>query len=228
LVPDLQCRGFPDPEMSQKTAISDQNTAVEEIYPFTDLPIDIRAELDRCFMKLGDVLELVYGSVISLPKPAGEPLDVFAGGVLLGTGEVIVLNENFSVRIAAFAEGDRKVAMPPLYGESKQVSESLKDMSLQSGDPGTLALLLDQMVCVGVVVGRSRLPLEKLLKLTTGSVLELESTLKQPVEVLVNDQVLAYGEVVVVDGNYGVRIQSVIRGSYFGKVQRPASLSTIQ
>jgi flagellar motor switch protein FliN len=180
-------------------------TALEEIYPFADLPIDIRAELDRRFLKLGDVLELVDGSVIPLSKPAGEPLDVFAGGVLLGAGEVNAINDHFGVRITAFGAGGKKPAVAPFLGEGDQGHDS-RDIPLRSGDPGTLALLRHQMVCVSVVVGRTQMTLEKLLKLTTGSILELESLLKQPVEVLVNDQVLAYGEVVAVDGNYGVRI----------------------
>jgi len=203
-------------------------TAIEEIHPFTDVPIDIKVELDRRFMKLGDVLELLDGGVIRLTKPAGEPLDIFAGNVPFGTGEVIVLNENFNLRITAFAAEDNKPLMPPVVGESNQDSGSPNNMPLQSSDSGTLALLLDQMVCVGVVVGRTRLPLENLLKLTTGSVLELESTVKTPVEVFVNDQVLASGDVVVVDGNYGVRIQSVNRGSRFGQAERSASPATIQ
>jgi len=203
-------------------------TAIEETYPYTDVPIDIRVELDRRFIKLGDVLELLDGGVIALTKPAGEPLDIFVGNVPFGTGEVIVLNENFSVRITAFATEDKKPSMPPFAGESNKDSGSPNNMPLPSADSGTLTLLLDQMVCVGVVVGRARLPLENLLKLTTGSVLELESTVKKPVEVFVNDQVLASGEVVVVEGNYGVRIQSVNRGSRFGQAERSASPATIQ
>jgi flagellar motor switch protein FliN len=203
-------------------------TAIEEAYPYTDVPIDIRVELDRRFIKLGDVLELLDGGVIALTKPAGEPLDIFVGNVPFGTGEVIVLNENFNVRITAFAAEDKKPLMAPFAGESNNNSRSPNNMPLQSADSGTLTLLLDQMVCVGVVVGRARLPLENLLKLTTGSVLELESTVKKPVEVFVNDQVLASGEVVVVDGNYGVRIQSVNRGSRLAQAGRLDSPATIQ
>jgi flagellar motor switch protein FliN len=179
-------------------------TALEEISSFADLPIDIRAELDRRFLKLGDVLELVDGSVIPLSKPAGEPLDVFAGGVLLGAGEVNAVNEHFGVRITAFGAGSRKPAVAPFVGESD--GQDSRDVPLRSGDPETLALLRHQIVCLSVVVGRTQMTLEKLVRLTTGSIVELESLLKQPVEVLVNDQVLAYGEVVAVDGNYGVRI----------------------
>ena len=47
------------------------------------------------------------------------------------------------------------------------------------------------------------------LKLTTGSIIELDRDVNEPVEVLVNHCLIARGEVVVVDGNYGVRIQQI-------------------
>jgi flagellar motor switch protein FliN/FliY len=58
-------------------------------------------------------------------------------------------------------------------------------------------------------VGRAWLRLDKVLKLTLGSFIELEGAPRQSVEIVANDRVLAYGEVVVRDGCYGVRIQAV-------------------
>jgi flagellar motor switch protein FliN/FliY len=74
----------------------------------------------------------------------------------------------------------------------------------------TLAVLLDESVRVSVVFGHTSLPLQKIVKLTTGSVLELGGSLRQPVEIVVNNRVIASGEVVVVEGNYGVRILTVV------------------
>ena len=83
------------------------------------------------------------------------------------------------------------------------------NQSSEERDADTLGLLLDEPVRVCVVFGRARLPLQKVVKLATGSILELDGSLKQAVEVIVNDRIIASGEVVVVDGNYGVRIQAV-------------------
>ena len=58
--------------------------------------------------------------------------------------------------------------------------------------------------------GRAQVPLKDVLKLTTGSVVELNRAVSEPVEVIVNNCVIARGEVVVVEGNFGVRIQQVI------------------
>jgi flagellar motor switch protein FliN/FliY len=75
---------------------------------------------------------------------------------------------------------------------------------------GTLDLLLDVELPVSVSFGRAHMPLQQVLKWTSGSIVELETTVNEPVEVLVNNCVIARGEVVVVDGNYGVRVQQIV------------------
>ena len=74
----------------------------------------------------------------------------------------------------------------------------------------TLDLLLDVELPVSVSFGRAELPLKDVLKLTTGSIVELNRGVNEPVEVIVNNCVVARGEVVVMDGNYGVRIHQII------------------
>ncbi|BDC52041.1 hypothetical protein F183_A43560 [Bryobacterales bacterium F-183] len=71
-------------------------------------------------------------------------------------------------------------------------------------------LLFDVELPVCVSFGRAYLQLKDVLKLTTGSIVELNRTVSEPVEVIVNNCVIARGEVVVVEGNFGVRIQEVI------------------
>jgi flagellar motor switch protein FliN/FliY len=63
---------------------------------------------------------------------------------------------------------------------------------------------------VSVSFGRAQIALRDVLKLTSGSIVELNRTISDPVEIIVNNCVIARGEVVVVDGNYGVRIHQVI------------------
>jgi flagellar motor switch protein FliN len=86
-----------------------------------------------------------------------------------------------------------------------------------SGTPGTQAaghgrnmdLLLDVELPVSISFGRAQLPLKEVLKLTTGSIVELNRGVNDQVEVLVNQCLVARGEVVVVEGNYAVRIQEI-------------------
>lgn len=74
----------------------------------------------------------------------------------------------------------------------------------------TLELLLEVELPVSVSFGRAQLPLKDVLKLTSGSIVELNRSVSEPVEIIVNNCVIARGEVVVVEGNYGVRIHHII------------------
>jgi flagellar motor switch protein FliN/FliY len=73
----------------------------------------------------------------------------------------------------------------------------------------TMDLLLDVDLPVSISFGQTRLPLKDVLKLMTGSIVELNRGVNDPVDVLVNQCLVARGEVVVVEGNYGVRIQEI-------------------
>ena len=64
-----------------------------------DVTLRVKVELGRGKMFLRDVLRLVEGSVVELEKLAGDPLDIYVNDRLVGKGEVLVLNENFCVRI---------------------------------------------------------------------------------------------------------------------------------
>jgi flagellar motor switch protein FliN len=74
----------------------------------------------------------------------------------------------------------------------------------------TMDLLMDVDLPVSISFGKARLPLRDVLKLTTGSIVELNRAIDEPVEILVNERLVARGEVIVLDGNYGVRIQEIV------------------
>jgi flagellar motor switch protein FliN/FliY len=71
-----------------------------------DVDLDLRIELGRTQMFLEDVLQLKRGSVVALDKLAGEPVDVFVNGRMVARGEVLVLNDNFCVRVTELVTGD--------------------------------------------------------------------------------------------------------------------------
>jgi flagellar motor switch protein FliN len=71
-----------------------------------DVDLDLRIELGRTHMYLEDVLKLKRGSVVTLDKLAGDPVDVFVNGRLVARGEVLVLNDNFCVRVTELLTGD--------------------------------------------------------------------------------------------------------------------------
>lgn len=69
--------------------------------------------------------------------------------------------------------------------------------------------MLDFEMPVRISLAKTVVPLREVLKLSTGSVLELNRSLDDLVDVVVNNRVVAQGEIVVVEGNYGVRIRRI-------------------
>ena len=71
-------------------------------------------------------------------------------------------------------------------------------------------LILDVPLGISVVLGRTKKSIKEILELGTGSLIELDKLAEEPVEILVNGKKIAFGEVVVVDENFGVRITSIV------------------
>ncbi|KHD38358.1 flagellar motor switch protein [Clostridium acetobutylicum] len=78
------------------------------------------------------------------------------------------------------------------------------------GAPKNIDLILDVPLEISVVLGRAKKNIKDILNLGTGSLIELDKLAEEPVEILVNGKKVAYGEVVVVDENFGVRITSIV------------------
>jgi len=71
-----------------------------------DVELDLRIELGRTNLPLEEVLKLKRGAVVPLDKLAGDPVDIFVNRRLVARGEVLVLNDNFCVRVAELLGGD--------------------------------------------------------------------------------------------------------------------------
>ena len=69
-----------------------------------DVQLDLKIELGRTHMHLEDVLRLKQGAVVTLDKLAGDPVDIYANGRLIARGEVLVLNDNFCIRISEIVD----------------------------------------------------------------------------------------------------------------------------
>jgi flagellar motor switch protein FliN/FliY len=64
-----------------------------------DVEVEITLEIGRRKMRIADVLKLASGQTLELAKAAGEPLDIFVNGRLLGRGEAVVAGDRYGVRI---------------------------------------------------------------------------------------------------------------------------------
>ncbi|MCK5708810.1 MAG: flagellar motor switch protein FliN [Candidatus Aureabacteria bacterium] len=74
-----------------------------------DVSTKITVELGRTKMLIKDVLNLNIGSVIEINKLAGEPVDVMVNNKLVAKGEVVVINENFGVRITEIVGAEQRI-----------------------------------------------------------------------------------------------------------------------
>jgi flagellar motor switch protein FliN len=74
----------------------------EEVAPLGEIPVEIEIELDRRIMTTREILRLEEGSVIETVRSAGENIDIYIGGVLCGSGEIVVIESALGVRITDF------------------------------------------------------------------------------------------------------------------------------
>jgi flagellar motor switch protein FliN/FliY len=82
-----------------------QDAQVSSIELLRDVDLNVKIELGRSRMLVEDVLKLAEGSVVELDKFAGDPVDVFVNDRLVARGEVLVLNDNFCVRVNEIVAG---------------------------------------------------------------------------------------------------------------------------
>ncbi len=80
--------------------------ALNEISRFADVGVEVEVELDRRVLTVRDLLELETGSVIGMTRAAGENLDIYVGGRLVGFGEIVLVEDNIGVRITDFKSED--------------------------------------------------------------------------------------------------------------------------
>ena len=79
-------------------------TPQEEIAPLSEVPIEVEVELDRRLMTTREVLQLTEGSVMATSRSAGENIDIYVGGVLCASGEIVVIENALGVRITDFRD----------------------------------------------------------------------------------------------------------------------------
>ena len=83
-------------------------------------------------------------------------------------------------------------------------------LTLDPAAQKNLAMLFEVDLDLSVSFGTAELPLQDVLKLASGSIVELNRSVNEPVDVLVNNCVVARGDVVVIDGNYGIRVTEIV------------------
>ena len=81
-------------------------TPLEQITHLADIPVFIDVELARKTLTVASILALEKGSVIKMNRSAGDNIDILVGGALVGSGEIVIIEEAVGVRITDFYEED--------------------------------------------------------------------------------------------------------------------------
>jgi flagellar motor switch protein FliN/FliY len=109
-------------------------------------------------------------------------------------------------------------------GEQNLMSKFQDDSPISKIDLSKMKMVLDVPLKVTVELGRTKLLVNDLLQLGQGSVIELDKMAGEPMEIYVNDKLVAMGEVVVVNEKFGVRLTDVMSGLGIEEVPPPESI----
>ncbi|WP_300365656.1 flagellar motor switch protein FliY [Hydrogenimonas sp.] len=172
------------------------STAMKAQKEFPDLTFDIS---DIRFFEEGEDIDLSdFATLIAYN---------FSLGVINGIF-MTLLDENLVALIdnAPHAAAATQQAAEPPRGSETHPEEV---HPIDHGEMKNIGLILDVKLPLRVRIGSKKMLLKDVLSMDIGSVIELDQLANDPLEILVDDKVVAYGEVVIVDGNFGVQITHI-------------------
>ncbi len=171
------------------------STAMKAQKEFPDLSFSVS---DIHFYKEGEDIDLGgYSSLLAY---------TFSLGVINGIF-MTLLDENLTPLIdAGEPQGSPSSAEA---AAAPAVNETSAAAAPEHADMKNIGLILDVKLPLRVRIGSKKMLLKDVLSMDIGSVIELDQLANDPLEILVDDKVVAYGEVVIVDGNFGVQITHI-------------------
>jgi flagellar motor switch protein FliN/FliY len=99
----------------------------------SEVPMELSVEIGRTGMTVGETLELRAGSIVTLDRLAGEPVDLLVNGTPIARGEVVVVDEQFGLRVTELVEGEPGAAA--VLEDRASVDRALTDQPLADADP---------------------------------------------------------------------------------------------
>ncbi|OOP55025.1 MAG: flagellar motor switch protein FliN [Candidatus Brocadia carolinensis] len=103
----IQSIQFSQLSPSKTTGISDNGKRNLDLV--VDIPVPVSVELGHTTMLVKDILSLSQGSIVELDKVAGAPVDLLVRGKLLAQGEVVVVDENFGLKITNICGSEERI-----------------------------------------------------------------------------------------------------------------------
>ncbi len=137
-------------------------------------------------------------------SPGGQP-DIFGGGAAQPPG--FLPGQTFGQPVGGQALGFGTGQPPP---NVQPVQFANLQSSGAAGDQGNIGLLMDVFMEMTVELGRTKKLIREILGIGEGTIIELDKLAGEPVDILVNHKLIAKGEVVVIDENFGVRVTEIV------------------
>ena len=85
---------------------------MESYAPIIDVDVNIYAELDQRIVSFGELVNLNVGSLLPLSRPSGENIDIYVEDVLLGNGEILVIEGKLAIRVADLRDKPSTLSYP--------------------------------------------------------------------------------------------------------------------
>jgi flagellar motor switch protein FliN/FliY len=150
-----------------------------------ELKASLSADHGKVTVSVEGVADLAFGGMLMVPLSVVTGTDAAVPALLYFDGQLL-----------------NALSYAPAAGAGTEAGRL-------SVDPSNLKLVMDVELNISLRFGQRQLPLREVLELANGSVIELDRQVDDPIELLLNGKVIARGEAVIVDGNYGVRVTEV-------------------
>jgi flagellar motor switch protein FliN/FliY len=171
----------------------DQTAATEE-----EQTQALAAFLSSTMTELASSLADKYGDIVfKVDRVAGLAFGGMFLVPLASSQENVQVLLYFATQLLESLAGTQEVVVPPRASETTAFA------------PKNLKLVMDVELNVSLRFGQRQMPLRDVLELNNGSVIELDRMVDEPVELFLDGKLIARGEAVVVDGNYGLRITEI-------------------
>ncbi len=146
---------------------------------------------------------LSLAGAASKPAPAAAPAGPRAGGARPAAAPAAGMQQTFGQAFAGMEPAMAPPNVQPVQFANLQPSPS-------TAEQGNIGLLMDVFMEMTVELGRTRRPIKWILGIGEGTIIELDKLAGEPVDILVNHKLIAKGEVVVIDENFGVRVTEIV------------------
>lgn len=152
--------------------------------------------------------EVVTEEVAAEATPVEPAVEPVAEETTAEETAVVEVEETPEIEVGEVSEGESDAGDTVTVQPVKFAS--FEDSSKSQGEANkNLDILMDIKLQLTVELGRTELPIRKVLELTRGSIIELEKIAGEPVELYANGKLIAHGEVVVIEDNFGLRITNI-------------------